>query len=607
MKLSAGKKYIIALIPVIIVAIVSLLLIVISLSDIWTVNSVKEPSETPQPEKVTLSGSHTSGYYSEAFNFELKCNKENLRILYTMSSPEKRAPLAKEKTTPTGETYLFSGGKKPAPENMDETGIRKTYEYSGPVNIPKEVILKTDQFRVTVVVAAAFDGDERVSDYHYYTFIINSNGKAPTYKEGFGSYFVSICIDEDNLYDYETGILIKGKAFADEKRRNPGREVDGWFQRNYNQRGELWEREARIQIFNKEGNLVVDQDIGIRIAGGMSRHNDIKSMRIIAREKYDTENTKIKYMFFDGLKDFYGNEIKEFDKLVLRNSANDFGGLMFKDVFAHKLAKYVGIDSQEGTPCVVYINGKYYSLMNIRESLDNDYIEAHYKIPKESISMVSIASGTGYSFNYKLTSGPENGLKEFMKDMKKIINTNYSNKDISEIEQIIDTDNFIKYMAYQMYIANADWPHNNVLAWKYYGSVNSSVYGMDGKWRFLLKDLDLSTTFTSAGHNSYEAVLGSGMSDGEPSVGQVFKSCIRNPEFAKRFSDYMKKMCTEYITEERINNLIDSLKQERIIDIKNFWKVFGGNLRSWENIMKQFKQFGQVRGNFMLKQLDRYI
>lgn len=567
-----------------------------------------ESIEEPVDNTIRIVGSHSPGYYSGEFDFSMTCNDENAKIIYTMTSPVKRdAADYNERVTPTGEVYMFAGGKLPDPEAMDEKGVRQSKEYTEPIKIPGNVIPISETVRVTTIVAAAFKDNERVSDYYYYSFFVDSKGKKPNYTDKFGSYVVSISIDEESLYGYEQGILIKGKAYADEVKKNPHREVDGWFPRNYNQRGSEWEREAHIQIFDKTGALVVNQDVGIRIAGGMSRHNSIKSLRVVARSAYDEVNNKIVYSFFENAKDVYGKEINVFDKLVLRNSANDFGGLMFKDVFLHKLGGIAGVEYQEGTPCSVYINGKYYSLMNIRESLDNDFIESHYKIPKEQVTMVSIASGTGFTFRYKLTSGPEDGLSEFKSDMRKVISTDYSRKDISEIEKIIDVDNFIKYMAFQMYIANADWPHNNVLAWKYCGVPNSSVYGMDGKWRFILKDLDLASSFTSVDHNSYAAVLGSGMNDGDPPIGQVFRSCIKNQEFKNRFKDYMKKLCNELITKDTVNNLLDELKQERELDMELFWMYQGGNRQNWNSLITGFKNFTNKRSKWMLDNLNRNI
>lgn len=567
-----------------------------------------EPTEEITDDGVIrIVGSHQPGYYPAEFDFSLTCNDENVKIYYTVTSPSNRNTSPNEKVAQTGEVYMFSGGKHPQPDKVYEQGVRQTFEYTDSIRIQSYVIPTTETVRVTTIIAAAFIDNERVSDYYYYTFFVDRKGTKPNYSDKFGSYVASIIIDEENLYGYEEGIFIKGKAYEDELKNNPRRQVDNWFPRNYNQRGSEWEREARLQMFDRNGQLVIDQDVGLRISGGMSRHDPIKSFRIVARSVYDEKNDKIRYRFFENAKDVYGNPVEVFDKLVLRNGTIDGTGLLFRDVFMHKLGGIAGVDYQEGAVCTVYINGKYYFMMNLRESLDNDYIEAHYKIPKELVTMVSIASGTGYSFNYKQTSGPEEGLKEFKSDMKKMIATNYAQKDISEIEAIFDVDNFIKYMAFQMYIANIDWPHNNVLAWKYCGVPNESVYGMDGKWRFILKDLDVYSTYTSSSHNSYASVLSSAMHDGDPSIGQVFKSCIKNAEFRTRFKDYMNKLCTEYLTRENVNALVDELRMEREIDIDTFYLYYGGNKQSWTGLVNSLKSFTVKRTKWMLDNLDKYI
>lgn len=591
------------------VAIITLIVIGISLGTMPVVkpDNTPQPTEEPVDIKVVITGSHEPGYYPEGFDFSLECSDENAKIYYTITSPSRRSTSPDEKVAPTGEVYLYAGGKLPHPSKVDEEGVRQSILYTKPIAIPSQSESAIESSRMTVIIAAAFDGDVRVSDYYYYTFTIDGKGQEPNYQDKFGSYLVSIIIDEEDLYDYERGIMIQGKAFQDERTRNPRREIDGWFPRNYNQRGREWERPCRIQIFDREGKLIIDQNVGVRIAGGMSRHNSIKSLRIISRSVYDEQHDSFAYEFFDAAYDVHGNKIKEFERIILRNSANDFGQTMFKDAFLHKLGGMAGVDFQDSAPCVVYINGKYYSLMNMRESIDADYIEAHYKIPKDHVTMVSIASGTGFTFSYKLTDGPEEGLDEFRKDMRKLISTDFSKRDISEIEAIIDVDNFIKYMAYQMYIANNDWPHNNVLAWKYTGPTNNSVYGMDGKWRFILKDLDIQAAFTSPHHNSYEAVLNSGMSFNEPAIGQVFRSCVRNKEFVSRFKEYMRKLCTEILTKEAVNNLLDKFMYERMKDMQQFWGYYGGEMRSWESLINTYRDFVEPRNRFMLQHLNSYF
>ena len=50
------------------------------------------------------------------------------------------------------------------------------------------------------------------------------------------------------------------------------------------------------------------------------------------------------------------------------------------------------------------------------------------------------------------------------------------------VKQDLDIDNYIKYNVVEMFAVNEDWPGNNMKAWREYGS--------EGKWRYILYDLD---------------------------------------------------------------------------------------------------------------------
>ena len=58
---------------------------------------------------------------------------------------------------------------------------------------------------------------------------------------------------------------------------------------NYTLRGREWERPVHIEIFDSTGQLLIDQDAGMRIHGGAGRSADQKSLRLYARESYGKE------------------------------------------------------------------------------------------------------------------------------------------------------------------------------------------------------------------------------------------------------------------------------------------------------------------------------
>ena len=104
---------------------------------------------------------------------------------------------------------------------------------------------------------------------------------------------MSLSTDPIHLYDYNQGIHIAGSSYDEtidneEKSNRTG---------NYFQKGDKWEREVFVQLFETSGILVMSQHAGIRIHGGLSRKYPIKSYRLYARKEYDEQNT-FHYQFF---------------------------------------------------------------------------------------------------------------------------------------------------------------------------------------------------------------------------------------------------------------------------------------------------------------------
>src|SRR5699024_6722637 len=79
---------------------------------------------------------------------------------------------------------------------------------------------------------------------------------------------------------------------------------------------------------------------------------------------------------------------------------------------------------------------------------------------------------------------------------------------IEHVQSKIDMDNFLHYVAFQVYYANTDSFSNNLMIWKKRTDYEQEApKGHDGKWRWMLFDLDWGM-----GYN----VLESADYDGDP-------------------------------------------------------------------------------------------
>lgn len=567
------------------------------------------PSAGTGPDISQVYVSHSSGFYPSAINLEMY-PPEGYDIYYTVTVSSSRS-MTDGRSAPTGETYYYIGGKDPDPATLDtetrdyynimlfnsKEGRMKTYCYSKPLDL---VNYSGFSSVVVTVKAAIYKNNVIKSPIQHFTYILGSREGDKSFSDLFGSMLVSITVDDDLLYDYERGIFISGKKYDEAKAK--GIQDDPWTPRNYNQRGVEWERLAHVDFFESDGSLVLSQICGVRVAGGTSRGAQVKSLKLIAGTGYDG-NDRFNYAFFEGAKDINGEQITSFKKLVLRNPRNDIGGTMVRDQLLHKLGGEVGVDYQEGRNAVVFFNGKYYSIMCLHESLDAEYMEDHYFVNKNNVASFLIRSDQ-YLFRYKQESGTPEQFQSFIADMNYLIYNDFSGKSgMSRISEVIDVENFCRYMAYQIFIVNLDWPHNNVLVWKYFGPENSSVEAMDGRWRFVLKDLDFGLTDPET--DSFSRTLNDGLYNGEPCIGPVLRNLLKNAEFRAIF----RQCCfdvVETLNPEHLTRRIDEALNDITLDMDLYSLYFGVGIEGWKEYFDQWRAFAQVRETYFIKLLNIY-
>ena len=157
-----------------------------------------------------------------------------------------------------------------------------------------------------------------------------------------------ISINTDNRYfnDSKIGIYSDNKA------------SDG--KKNYEHN---WRRPMNIEFFMKDMNAsTLNQLIEARVCGGATRGAARKSMAIYANKRFGEK--RFNYEFFPDQKP----GLKDFKSLMLRNAGNDFDYLYMRDaIIQRNVGSHLDIDWQAWQPAIVYINGQYRGMLNIRE------------------------------------------------------------------------------------------------------------------------------------------------------------------------------------------------------------------------------------------------
>ena len=340
-------------------------------------------------------------------------------------------------------------------------------------------------FLATVVRVRGFREGAMPSRILTNTYFVLGDGSAST---RYPLPVISLVTDSLSLFDHETGIYIPGKRYE-----------DNWFNppwgspyANYFYRGEGWERPASFEFFESDGERVLAQDIGIRIHGGMSRALAMKSLRLYARGEYGAP--RFEHSFFDhpdahprhgerALADKH--RTASYNRLILRNSGQDFHryATMFRDAMIQGLVDHLDLDTQSYRPAVVFINGEYWGIMNIRERYDRHYLARAYDIDPDRIDYMS-----GFATVIEGSSAHFRAYRDYL-----------SQHDITDslhfahVGTMLDINNFIDYNIANIYANNQDWPGNNREYFRHRAEFDPDAGpGRDGRWRYLLIDTDFS-------------------------------------------------------------------------------------------------------------------
>ncbi len=470
-----------------------------------------------------------------------------------------------------------------------------------------------DPSSVNVIRAVCFDADGQTDgNVLTGTYIL-----ADSPEVRYSTMIVSLVTDPDGLYGYENGILVPGKINADFKLHRPAYWTnDSLEDANYFQSGIDWERPTHAEFFLPDGTCVLSQDIGIRVSGGWNRRNSHKSLRLFARYLYDDANV-MDFDAYPGLLSVTGTEVGAHKTLILRTGSNNSGNTIIQTAFLMNLADGLGIDTMHYRPVCVYLDGKYYGYMAMLEDYGTTYFEMNYGVPAEEVTCINGAGIISGGRAWQLDCGPQSDLKEFNRMLNYITSLDMKNaKYYGRACEMLDIDSFIRYMCFEGYIANSDWPQNNTRVWRCNSAVGDNgydpdaPYGFDGRWRFLLKDLDLAAGYSSD-KTTDSVFLRLNSDDGGLRLNAIFKSLFQNPDFKNRVYCFLCDLLNSTMEVDSVMAKLGETAASASLEMRYYlssYSVGGGNLEKWydhlRTPMKFFIQRYDVVKNELPKKYD---
>ena len=423
--------------------------------------------------------------------------------------------------------------------------------YSDPINISKTKVIRAKLFCEGYL--------SPVSTAQSYIF----------HPRAFTLPIFSVQMDDRYLNDKEIGLFANNNSKEDKKLHD-------------------WRRPMNIEFFPAAGAESAFNQLGeTRIQGGQSRGNALKSMVFYANKRFDPDHKQYQYEFFPDQKP----GIKKFKSFSLRDGGNDFGDLYFRDLIIQRtMAGNVDLDWQAGHSAVLYINGDYMGMLNIRERSNEDNIYSNYD-GLEDIDLIEISHENqgGDLFIEEFKEGDDvfyNNFKNF-----------YSEKGhkLAEYEEWMDVSEYLNVIVMNFFYGNIDFPGNNLVFWR--PNDDDTESGLPKKWRVIVKDTDfglglygrtadvynmIDMLYHPASHQEFAWAFT------EPAT-RLLKNMLEDPDILNMFIDKCCVYMGDFMNAEGTGKIIDLIQAEVLDEFvahRAKYPSWGGNSR--EEIINKF-------------------
>lgn len=480
------------------------------------------------------------GFYAEDFDLYLY-SPHGEKIYYTLDGSE-----------PCADSLLYEGPipitDRTAEANclVNRGDLAPTRDYAPDFPVDKAVVV-----RAVCYNKAARQSSDIVTE----TFFIGYDAR-PEYD---GLAVLSLVADPDDLFDSHHGIYGNGASY-EEYLKNGGMQdgkpvdsytgADGEIRHRYMasnafHEGRAWERPASVSYFDETHRRLFTQNVGIRISGNSTRSARQKSFNLFARNIYDDEEV-IPCAFF-------GNDMP-LSSVKLRNGGGNTDGVKFLDAFLEEAVRERQVSTQASKPCVVFLNGEYWGIYNLRERYDTAYLSSHYDLAEENIMLVKAGNAVTL---------PEETMAAYQYMLDVVTECDLVYEDTYALAcGLVDIQSLIDHCCINLYLDNRDVAFGyNTALWR--TTQENTPYG-DGKWRFMLYDLDECIHPDSNLWENRENWMAEHPLLTEPAV----QSLLDNDAFRRQFCLSFMDIANTTLSYERMHDMLaewSGLYEEQIV------------------------------------------
>ncbi len=347
------------------------------------------------------------------------------------------------------------------------------------------------------------------------------------------------------------------------------------------------------ELFEDDGSFVDEGEGDFNEHGNDSWAYDQRGFDLILRDQFG-DNGDFEHQIFPI------KERDEFQRLILKPAANDNysfeNGAHIRDAFVHTLSQVADMKMDERTSraCILYLNGEYWGVYEIREKVDDsDFTDIYYGQGKYDIQFLKTWGGTWSEFGGAQAQTDWNDLVAYVLANDCGIPANYD-----YVDSLLNWESLCDYFMLNSYIVSQDWLNWNTAWWR-----GLDDTGDKQRWRYVLWDMDAS-------FDHY--VNYTGIPDPSANADPCNVEGLPNPG-GQGHTDILVKLMADtaiveqyYITRyidlintnfscEQMNALLDSMINVIDPEMNAQVALWGGTYAGWQSRVQQLRDFIDLR------------
>ena len=352
--------------------------------------------------------------------------------------------------------------------------------------------------------------------------------------------------------------------------------------------------QGALELFENNGAFIDEGEGSFNEHGNDSWAYPQRGFDFILRDEFGYNDDLEHQIFPEKTRD-------RFQRLILKPGASDNypfegGGAHIRDAYVQTLSNRADLRLDERTwrPCVVYLNGQYWGIYEIREKVDDhDFTEYYYQQNKFNLQYLKTWGGTWQEYGAPNAQTDWNALRAFI-----LGNNMAPGPDFDYVDSLFNWQSLADYFMINSYTVNQDWLNWNTSWWR-----GMDPNGDKKKWRYSLWDMD-----AVFGHY----VNFTGIPDESANADPCNAENLPNPG-GQGHTDILEKLMNEnpiveqyYVTRyidlintsfscDYMNFLLDSMLAEIGPEMPAQVARWGGSVGTWNNNVQDLRDFIDAR------------